>query len=128
MSDYTIPERGVLGILIVDLASKNALLLFNLLSARKRFKTSILFVIVFIIFPRNICYLVQILILYTNLSIFFLNYTSFTKIIILTNIKNKSISTKIHQENLYFISAEITKRPSNNGGQTIAVSKILIQL
>ena len=35
--DFTIPERGVLGILIGDLAPKSALLLLTLLSARKRY-------------------------------------------------------------------------------------------
>ena len=42
MRDFTIPERGVLGILIEDIPLKSPLLLFTLISDSKKLKTRIL--------------------------------------------------------------------------------------
>ena len=58
---------------------------------------------------------------------FIINLISSTNFLTLTTIINKSVSAKLHKKT-HFISAASTEHPSDNGGQKIIVSEILIHL
>ena len=91
-------------------------------------QVNLLFVTVSIIFLRKRWYLVQILILCMNLptSLFSIHFHS--QYLILITITNISISAKLHPNHSLLISGASTEEPSNNGGQLIIVSKVIILL